>query len=60
MAGRLLDTTAAADYLGYTPSQLRKLVDRRQVPFMKVGASLRFDVRHLDRWIEREHQKAAS
>lgn len=59
MAGRLLDTNAAADYLGYTPTQLRNLVQRRQVPFMKVGKSLRFDIRRLDRWIEQAHAEAS-
>lgn len=59
MPGRLLDTDAAAEYLGYTPKQLRSLVERRQVPFMKVGRALRFDIRRLDRWIEQSHQDVA-
>lgn len=59
MPGRLLDTNDAADYLGYTPAQLRNLVQRRQVPFMKVGKALRFDIRRLDRWIEQAHQDVA-
>lgn len=56
MPGRLLDANAAADYLGVTTDQLRGLVFRRQVPFMKVGRSLRFDIRRLDRWIEDGHR----
>lgn len=59
MPGRLLDTDAAAAYLGYTPKQLRSLVERRQVPFMKVGRALRFDIRRLDRWIEQAHTDVA-
>lgn len=59
MAGRLLDTNGAADYLGYTPAQLRTLVQRRQIPFMKVGKALRFDIRRLDRWIEQSHDVAS-
>ena len=60
MPGRLLDTAGAAEYLGYTEAQLRTLVQRQQVPFMRVGRALRFDVRTLDRWIEKSHQQAAS
>lgn len=57
--GRLLDVPGAMAYLGLTEQQLRSMVKRRQVPFMKVGAALKFDVRTLDRWIEQSH-KAAS
>jgi excisionase family DNA binding protein len=59
MPGRLLDRAGAAEYLGLTESQIRGLVFRRQIPFMKVGKSVKFDVRHLDRWIEQSHQAAS-
>lgn len=60
MAARLLDSAAAAEYLGITPRHLRELVYRREVPFVKVGRSLRFDLRRLDRWIAAHSSEAAS
>lgn len=59
MPGRLLDVTGAGEYLGLTESQVRGLVERRQIPFMKVGRSLKFDIRQLDRWIEKSHEVSA-
>lgn len=57
--GRLLDRAGAAEYLGLTEAQVRGLVFRRQIPFMKIGRAVKFDVRHLDRWIEQCHQAAS-
>lgn len=53
MPGRLLDVTGAGEYLGLTPKQIYGLVERRQIPYMKVGRKLQFDIRTLDRWIEK-------
>lgn len=60
---RLLKRAAAAEYLGMTEDQLRGLVYRRQIPFVKIGegrGSLYFDVRQLDRWIEQNTTQAVS
>ena len=50
---------ALADHLGASGEPLRRpgrhvreLKYRRAIPFVKVGRSLRFDLRDLDRWIE--------
>lgn len=59
MPGRLLDLPGAAEYLGETESKIRGYVERRQIPFMKIGRTLRFDIRQLDRWIEKSHQVSA-
>lgn len=52
MAGRLVDTRGAAEYLGLTQDQIRGLVYRRQIPHLKIGRALKFDIRTLDRWVE--------
>jgi len=41
---------AAADFLGCTDKALRKLVERRAVPFRRVGRRLIFDLQELERW----------
>lgn len=54
--GRLLDVPGAADYLGTSERHIRRLVEERRVPFIKLGpgrsARLRFDTARLDGWIE--------
>lgn len=52
MAARLVDQAGAAEYLGTTERHIRELKYRREIPFVKVGRSLRFDLRDLERWIE--------
>lgn len=58
MTRRLVDQAAAAEYLGTTERHVRELKYRRAIPFVKVGRSLRFDIRDLDRWIEAHKTEA--
>ena len=41
----------AAVYLGRTEKALRKLVERRAVPFRRAGKRLVFDIEELDKWV---------
>ena len=50
---RLMNVKEAAQYLGTTPATLYTKVWRREVPFVKVGRSVRFDVKDLEELIER-------
>lgn len=56
--GTLLDVEGAAAHLGTTPRHIRRLVEERRIPFIKLGpgrsARLRFDAARLDAWLE-EH-----
>jgi excisionase family DNA binding protein len=49
---RLMNIRDAARYLGTTPATLYTKVWRREIPFVKLGRSLRFDVNDLDALIE--------
>jgi excisionase family DNA binding protein len=49
---RLLNVKEAALFLGTTPGSLYSMVWRREVPFVKLGRSLRFDVNDLEELIE--------
>jgi excisionase family DNA binding protein len=49
---RLLNVKEAAQYLGLEVNTIYKKSRLREVPFVKVGRALRFDVRALDRYIE--------
>jgi excisionase family DNA binding protein len=48
---RLLTVRQAAEYLGTTPATLYTKVWRREIPFIKLGRSVRFDVIDLDQLI---------
>jgi len=47
----------AALYLATTPATLYTRIWRREVPFIKLGRSVRFDVRDLDELIEQSKVK---
>jgi excisionase family DNA binding protein len=50
--GRLLNVKDAARFLGTTPKTLYTMVWRREIVFVKIGRSVRFDVRDLEEMIE--------
>lgn len=56
---RLFTVDEAAEYLGYTPAAIRHMVAKDQLPSVRVGRSLRFDIADLDRWIE-EHKNGGT
>jgi excisionase family DNA binding protein len=55
---RLLNIKAAARFLGTTDKTLYTKIWRREIPFIKIGRSVRFDVKDLEALIERSRIKA--
>jgi excisionase family DNA binding protein len=55
---RLMNIREAAHYLGTTPATLYTKIWRREIPFVKIGRSVRFDVKDLEALIERSRIKA--
>ena len=58
-AGRLLDTPGVAAWLGLTEKQVRKLVERRQIPVTRIGHRVFFDMVAIDKWLRRNTEAAA-
>jgi len=54
---RLLKVKEAATYLGTTPKTLYSMVWRKQIVFVKIGRSVRFDIRDLDAIIQQSKVK---
>ena len=52
IARRLLNVREAAQYLGLEVDTVYKKSRLREVPCVKVGRSLRFDLRALERFVE--------
>lgn len=47
----LLTTEQLAEYLGLSESFVRKSVHARRIPFVKVGAAVRFRRGEIDAWL---------
>lgn len=50
---RLLNIEEAAEYLGRTPPAVRELQYRGRLPVVKIDKRVQFDLRDLDKLIER-------
>jgi excisionase family DNA binding protein len=50
---RLLNVKEAARFWGTTDKTLYTKIWRREIPFIKIGRSVRFDVKDLEALIER-------
>ena len=48
-----MNVREAARFLGTTPKTLYTMAWRREIVFVKIGRSLRFDVRDLEQMIEK-------
>jgi excisionase family DNA binding protein len=55
---RLLNVKEAARFLGTTDKTLYSKIWRREIPFVKIGRSVRFDVKDLEALIERSRVRA--
>ncbi len=49
---RLLNVKEAAEYLGLAVDTLHKKKTLREIPYVKIGRSLRFDIKALDIYIK--------
>ena len=52
-----MTTKQAAEYLGLSPKALHDRVHMRQIPFYRLGKSLRFKRTELDQMLERTRVK---
>ncbi len=53
---RYLTVDEVAAYLSVSKASIYRLVDARAIPFTKPGGidSLRFDIKAIDKWMERQ------
>ncbi|HEV2360506.1 MAG TPA: helix-turn-helix domain-containing protein [Acidimicrobiales bacterium] len=55
----LVDIGEAADRLGCSERYLRRLIQERRIPFVKLGGSkVRFSVAELEAWVETQRVSA--
>ena len=54
--GKLMIPAEAADYLGVTERQVRRLIGRHDLPRVKVGGLVRVHIEDLDAYIDAQRQ----
>jgi excisionase family DNA binding protein len=50
--GRLLNVSAAAEYIGRSPSALRHLIAKKTIPCVRRDRRVQLDRQDLDNWVE--------
>lgn len=56
----LADLAEVAAYLKTNPRHIRALVERKAIPYTKVGRLLRFNLDHIDNWLAQHGSDVAS
>lgn len=59
MTARYLDVAGTAEYLTLSEDAVRVMVKRQEIPHIKVGRRLRFDIQDLDLWMRRQRVEAS-
>ena len=57
MEKRLLDINECAAYLGISKNTLCSWINQRKIPYIKCGHPLRFDIKDIDTWLDKNKVK---
>lgn len=49
---QLLTIPELVERLGTSTRHIRRLIDERRIPYLKVGKLIRFDVDEINRWLD--------
>ena len=52
---RLMGVNELSEYLGLSGATLRDLVNRKEIAFVRIGRTIKFDRQDIEKWIE-EHK----
>ena len=55
--GEVMDYRGLSAYIKFSPGTLRQWVMRSEIPYFKIGHSVRFAKKHIDVWLEARHRK---
>jgi excisionase family DNA binding protein len=53
MEKRLLTVTETAQLLGMSESFVYKLAESKEIPYLRLGRAVRFDLLQIDAWLRR-------
>jgi len=58
MEGRYIGIKELSEYIGITEGTLRVWVCHKKIPYVKVGRLVKFDLRKIDQWLEKNAVEA--
>ncbi len=50
---RYVSVKEAAEYINFAVPTMYTMVSQRRIPFVRLGRTVRFDLRQLDEWIKK-------
>lgn len=53
----ILDLKELSSYLKISVSEIRKLVWQKRIPHFRIGNRIKFDLEHVNLWIEKLEEK---
>ena len=53
----ILDLKELSSYLKISVSEIRKLVWQKRIPHFRIGNRIKFDLQHINLWIENLEEK---
>jgi excisionase family DNA binding protein len=56
MEKRLLSIVEASEWLGLSQSYLYKLVESEEIPNIRFGRAIRFDIKELEEWLNEDSE----
>ena len=57
LAIKLMDFKDTCEFLKFKPSRLYSEVFKKRIPYIKIGASLRFKLSELEEWLDQNSTK---
>ncbi len=60
MEKRFMSVCEVAEYLGFSVSAIRKWIRCGQIPFYRVNGGIRFDIRNIDSWADKQAEQMHS
>ncbi|MCL5291883.1 MAG: helix-turn-helix domain-containing protein [Actinobacteria bacterium] len=54
MTNEIMDVKELAKYLGFSEAKIYRLINKRQIPFAKIGGQYRFQKTTIDEWLARQ------
>lgn len=57
LTDEVMDYRGLAEYMKFAPGTLRHLVMRGELPYFKIGRSVRFSKKQIDMWLTEHHRE---
>jgi excisionase family DNA binding protein len=57
---RLLSIVEASVYMGISKRTLHRMIQRRQIPFLRIGRLVKLDVYQIEKWISKRSIQPAA